>query len=144
MLMYSKDGVHLTQQFESLRLKAYPDAGGVPTIGWGHTAGVKLGDTCTAGQAIAWLYADLDSSVAAVNRLVSVALTQGEFDALVDFTYNLGAGSLENSTLLRLLNAGDYAAAASELEKWDYACGKQCAGLVRRRLGEQQLFDGAV
>lgn len=138
---YSLDGLHLTESFESCRLQAYLDSTGVPTIGYGHTHGVTLGMSCTQEEAEQWLQQDIQVAAQAVNRMVTVALTQPEFDALVDFTFNLGTGNLQKSTLLRLLNAGDYKGAAAEFEKWDRAGGKVMAGLLRRRQSEEQMFD---
>jgi lysozyme len=138
---YSLDGLHLTESFEGCRLDAYLDSVKVPTIGYGHTHGVTLGMTCTQDQAEQWLQQDIQVAAEAVNRMVTVTLTQQEFDALVDFTFNLGTGSLQKSTLLRLLNAGDYKGAATEFEKWDRAGGKVMAGLLRRRQSEEQMFD---
>jgi lysozyme len=138
---YSLDGLHLTESFEGCRLDAYLDSVGVPTIGYGHTHGVTLGMTCTQDQAEQWLQQDIQVAAEAVNRMVTVTLTQQEFDALVDFTFNLGTGSLQKSTLLRLLNAGDYKGAATEFDKWDKAGGKVMAGLLRRRQSEEQMFD---
>jgi lysozyme len=143
MMTYSKTGLHLTQQFESCRLVAYPDSKGVPTIGWGHTFGVKLGDTCTQEQADAWLMQDVQHSVLTVNRLVTVQLTQPEFDSLCDFVFNCGSGNFASSTLLKLLNAGDYQGAAHEFERWDKSGGKELAGLLRRRVAEEQEFANA-
>lgn len=140
-MTYSQDGMHLTESFESCRLTAYLDSVGVPTIGWGHTSGVKIGMTCTQEQADQWLQEDVQSAVNAVNTMVKVQLTQQEFDALVDFTFNLGSGNLQHSTLLRLLNAGDYSGAAAEFDKWDRAGGQAMAGLLRRRQSEEDLFN---
>lgn len=140
-MTYSQDGMHLTESFESCRLTAYQDSVGVPTIGWGHTSGVKLGMTCTQEQADQWLQQDVQSAVNAVNTMVKVQLTQQEFDALVDFTFNLGSGNLQHSTLLRLLNTGDYSAAAAEFDKWDRAGGQVMAGLLRRRQSEEDMFN---
>jgi lysozyme len=140
-MTYSEDGLHLTEQFEGCKLAAYPDSVGVPTIGYGHTRNVSLGMTCTQEQAEQWLQEDIQSAADAVNRLVTVELTQQEFDALVDFTFNLGAGNLQSSTLLRLLNSGDYTGAAGEFDKWDRAGGQVLAGLLRRRQAEADMFD---
>ena len=139
-MTYSQDGLNLTKSFESCRLTAYLDSVGVPTIGWGHTSGVHMGMTCTQAQADQWLQEDVQSSVKAVNAMVKVPLTQQQFDALVDFTFNLGAGNLEHSTLLRLLNAGDYTGAANEFDKWDRAGGQVLPGLLRRRQAEKDMF----
>lgn len=138
---YSKSGLALTESFESCRLTAYQDQVGVWTIGWGHTFGVKEGDVCTQAQADIWVLADLAACEDDVNTHVKVPLTQGEFDALVDFAFNLGRGALNNSTLLKDLNAGDYQAAAAEFEKWDHAGGKVVAGLLRRRQAEETEFN---
>ena len=137
---YSQNGLHLTEQFESCRLAAYPDNKGVPTLGWGHTLGVQLGDTCTQDQADAWLLADVQNAVNHVNSLVSVQLTQGEFDAIVDFCFNCGCHAFAGSTMLKLLNAGDYEGAANEFDRWDKAAGKVIAGLLRRRQAETAEF----
>jgi lysozyme len=98
---------------------------------------------CSQAQADTWLNEDLIFSEYSVNALVTVALTQDEFDSLVDFVFNLGRGNFAHSTLLRLLNSGNYTGAANEFDKWDYVAGKQCAGLLRRREAERQEFNGA-
>ena len=140
-MTYSQSGLHLTEQFESCRLVAYPDSKGVPTIGWGHTAGVQLGDTCTQEQADAWLQRDIGWAVGVVNRAVTVAVTQGEFDAVVDLVFNIGSGNFMNSTMLAKLNAKDYNGAAEEFQRWDKSGGQVVAGLLRRRLAEEQEFN---
>jgi|SRR6185312_1173404 lysozyme len=138
---YSPDGLKLTESFEGCRLAAYLDSVGVPTIGYGHTHGVAMGMTCTQEQAEQWLQQDVQVAVQAVNNLVTVPLTQQQFDALVDFTFNLGSGALQHSTLLRLLNSGNYQGAAGEFEKWDKAGGKVLPGLLRRRQAERDMFN---
>lgn len=140
-MQYSLDGQYLTKSFESCRLTAYPDSKGVPTIGWGHTRGVKLGDTCTQEQADAWLLDDIQEAVNIVNRLVHVPLTQHQFDALCDFTFNAGSGNFAGSTMLRKLNTGDYVGAASEFQRWDMCGNIHLAGLTRRRAAETLLFN---
>lgn len=140
MMKYSGKGLQLTKSFESCRLVAYQDSGGVWTIGWGHTQNVYSGMTCTQSQADAWLLSDMVDAENAVRHLVKVALTQEEYDALVDFTFNVGAGNFAHSTLLALLNAGNYSAAAEQFERWHHVNGKDCAGLMRRRLAEEALF----
>lgn len=138
---YSADGLQLTESFEALRLTAYPDEGGVWTIGYGHTgADVKPGMTITAQQAVTLLISDVAAAVACVNHGVEVAITQDEFDALVDFTFNDGRGAFLNSTLLKDLNAGNFAAAAAQFDEWDHVKGQVNAGLKRRRDAEDQLF----
>jgi len=144
----SSEGINLIKSFEGLELKAYPDpaTGGKPyTIGHGTTIypsgmPVKLGDTCTAQQAMDYLRNDLKKFESGVNNLVKVKLSQGHFDALVSFAYNLGLGNIGSSTLLKKLNAGDYLGASNEFLRWDKAAGKVMAGLTRRRQAERQLF----
>jgi lysozyme len=140
-MQYSRDGLRLTESFESCRLVAYRDSKGVWTIGWGHTRGVKAGDTCTQAQADAWLLEDVQEAVTAVNRLVAVPLTQHQFDALVDFCFNAGQGNFASSTMLRKLNARDYAGADAEFARWDMCGGAHLAGLARRRAAEASLFN---
>ena len=140
-LQYSKTGLALTERFEGCRLEAYRDVAGVLTIGYGHTGpDVYEGQTCTQQQAMAWLILDTQTAVQAVNDLVQIQLNQGEFDALVDFVFNLGIGAFARSTLLRLLNADDIAGAADQFALWDHAGGQVVAGLLRRRLAEKQEF----
>ena len=141
---YSKDGLHLTEQFEGVRLTAYPDpgTGGDPwTIGYGHTgADIHAGFTITQAQAEEYLRQDVQKAAANVNTHVKVEITQDEFDALVDFAFNCGCGNLDTSTLLKKLNAGDHEGAAQEFLKWDMAGGHHMAGLLRRRQAEAALF----
>ena len=141
-MTYSKSGAQLTESFEGCKLVAYQDQVGVWTIGYGHTRGVTPGMACTPDQADQWLRDDVATCVLDVNTHVTVTLTQGEFDALVDFAFNLGRGSLNGSTLLHLLNAGDYAGAAGQFERWDKAGGQVVAGLLRRRIAEETEFNG--
>lgn len=141
-MKYSQYGLQLTEKFEGVKLPAYLDQVGVPTIGYGHTRGVKLGDVCTQQQAEQWLMEDIQACELCVNHRVTVPLTQGEFDALVDFCFNLGCGALTGSTLLRKLNSSDFSEAAGEFEKWAHAGGKVVAGLLRRRLEEENEFNG--
>jgi len=144
-LSYSATGLALTEQFEGLRLTAYQDSVGVWTIGYGHTgADVHPGLTITQQQAGNLLLKDVASAVASVNKLVTVALTQNQFDALVDFVFNAGAGNFSKSTLLRELNAGNVAAAAAQFPLWVHAGGVVLPGLVQRRKAEQALFLGTA
>ncbi len=140
--VYSKAGLKLTERFESCRLTAYPDIRGIWTIGWGHTGPeVCQGLVWTQAQADAQVVIDTQNAVNHVNRDVTFPINQNEFDALVDFAYNVGCGALAGSTLLKDLNAGDVAAAAAQFEDWDKAAGKVIAGLLRRRLAERNEFD---
>lgn len=136
----SESGIKLIKNLEGLRLAAYQCSAHVWTIGYGHTAGVKPGDTITVGQAEQFLREDLGLSEVAVSRLVSVPLSQHQFDALVSFTFNLGEGNLKNSRLLKKLNAGDYSGAAEEFPRWNRADGRGGEGLTRRRLAERDMF----
>jgi lysozyme len=138
---YSDAGLALTKSFEGLRLTAYQDCAGVWTIGYGHTGpGVHEGQTITEFEAEALLRTDLAAAVACVNRAVTEAITQPQFDALVDFCFNAGRGSFLGSTLLRLINAGDPSAAVAQFGLWVHAGGAVVAGLVRRRKAEADLF----
>jgi lysozyme len=134
------EGLALLKHFESLRLKAYQDEKGIWTIGYGHTSGVKEGDTCTFEQAEAWLKEDLSEAVKAVDRLVHVPLTGNEFSALVCFTYNVGVGKFAKSTMLTRLNDNEKLAAAEEFLKWNKVGKKTSRGLTRRRVAERNLF----
>lgn len=139
---YSKEGLALTEQFEGLRLTAYKDVAGLWTIGYGHTGtDVKPGMTITKEQAEALLAQDIKTAADAVNRLVTYAgMTQGQFDALVDFTFNVGVHNFEGSKLLVLINEGHLTEAANQFERWNTAGGQVVAGLLRRRMAEQRLF----
>ncbi|HDR2337911.1 lysozyme [Enterobacter cloacae] len=141
----SEKGIALIKEFEGCRLTAYQDSVGVWTIGYGWTQPVdgkpiRAGMTIKQETAERLLKTGLVSYESDVCRLVKVGLTQGQFDALVSFTYNLGARSLSTSTLLRKLNAGDYATAADEFLRWNKAGGKVLNGLTRRREAERALF----
>lgn len=139
-MVTSERGLDLIRRFEGVKRRAYLCPAGVWTIGYGHTKGVKEGDTCSEQQADQWLQDDLRASEEAVNRLVAVPLTQAQFDALVSFTFNLGTGNLYSSTLLRKLNVSDYAGAADQFLRWTKAKGRELPGLVRRRAAERDLF----
>lgn len=141
----SEKGIALIKQFEGCKLTAYQDSVGVWTIGYGWTQPVdgkpiRAGMTIKQETAERLLKTGLLSYESDVSRLVKVGLTQWQFDALVSFTYNLGARSLSTSTLLRKLNAGDYAGAADEFLRWNKAGGKVLNGLTRRREAERALF----
>ncbi len=136
----SQAGIDFIKGYEALRLQAYDDGVGVWTIGYGHTRGVKKGDKITAAQAEQYFRDDLGPFEKAINDAVTVPLQQAQYDALVSFTFNVGAGTFKSSTLLRLLNEGDYIGAANEFLKWDKAGGKVMAGLTRRRKDEYNRF----
>lgn len=143
----SPHGICVVHYFETCKLKAYPDPGsksGEPwTIGWGHTGPeVKPGLVWTQQQADSEFVNDLRRFERDVLSLVKVPLTQGQFDALVLFAYNVGSNSLEDSTLLCMLNAGDYDGAALQFRRWNKNDGKVMRGLTRRRAAEECLFRG--
>ena len=140
-LQYDGAGMQVTESAEGCRLTAYQDSGGVWTNGYGNTHGVVPGSTITMDQAVADLSANIQNSVNDIHQLVTVRLTQGEFDALVDFDFNLGRGNLARSTLLIDLNAGNFAAAAQQFAAWDKCDGTVLAGLLTRRLSEKQEFQ---
>jgi lysozyme len=147
--MTSSDNlINLIKESESFRSQPYLCPAGVPTIGYGSTRyadgrAVRMTDPpITEYGAQGIMRAALKEYESAVNRYVSVPLTQCQFDALVDFAYNAGAQNLRTSTLLRKLNSGDYAGAAKEFGKWIYGGGKKLGGLIKRREAEQKLFEG--
>lgn len=137
----------LIQEFESCRLKAYLDGGGVWTIGWGTTvyptgAKVKRGDVVTQAQADTYFMRDVSIKSIAVDKLTAgVKLKQQQYDALVSFTYNVGSNALKTSTLLRLLrvNPND-PAIRTQFMRWNKDNGKVVAGLTRRRKAEADLY----
>jgi lysozyme len=134
--------IALVKASEGCRLTAYRDSVGILTIGYGSTGGIKPGQTITQAEAEAMLVDDLDAAAEAVHKLVTVPLTQGQFDALCDFVFNLGEGRLRDSTLLRLLNQGKYGEAAAQFRFWVMAGGHPLPGLVKRRAAERALFEG--
>lgn len=137
----SENGISFIKTFESCRLKAYKDSGNITTIGWGHTEpGLKMGTVWTQEQADGHFVTDLQSFENWVNKLVMAELTQNEFDALVDFTYNCGSGALQHSHLLKDLNAGNKGLAATQFKRWAMVNGKIIDGLMKRRLAERALF----
>ncbi|HEJ7888716.1 TPA: lysozyme [Serratia liquefaciens] len=144
-MQVSNSGISLIKQFEGCRLSAYQDSVGVWTIGYGWTQpvdGRKIGPGMVIDQATAerLLKCGVVQYEQGVNQLVKVIITQGQFDALVSFAYNLGLRSLSTSTLLRKLNAGDKQGAADEFGKWVNAGGVRLNGLVKRREAERKLF----
>ena len=138
----SAAGLSLLKRSEGFRSGVYSDVNGFPTIGYGHR--IRPHECFSAGiseaQASELLIADVREAERAVARLVKVPLTQGQFDALVDFCFNLGAGRLASSTLLRILNAGSYRNASEQLLLWNIAGGAVNAGLTARREAEFELW----
>lgn len=138
----SQRGVDLIKEWEGCKLTAYQDSVGVWTVGYGSTGGdVCKGLTITQEDAEKRLRKHLEGVERAIGRLVTVPLTQGEFDALCSFVYNLGEGALAKSTLLKMLNNNDYDGAAQQFLRWDKAGGQVLAGLTRRRQAEMRRFE---
>ncbi|MGD1855998.1 MAG: lysozyme [Leptolyngbyaceae cyanobacterium] len=138
----NSSGVNLIKSFEGLRLKAYQDAVGVWTIGYGTTRGVKPGQEITEAQAEALIKTDLTRFERDVSQAVRISINDNQFAALVSFTYNVGSGAMRSSTLLRKLNRRDINGAANEFPRWNRAGGRILAGLTRRRNAERALFLG--
>lgn len=142
----AKPGLELIKSFEGLRLKSYLCPAKIATIGYGTTKypngkKVSLGDPeITELQAAEYLEHEINEKAAGVEKYVTVAINQNQFDALVSFAYNLGVGALQKSTLIRLLNAGDVSGAAEQFLRWTKASGKELPGLLRRRQAERSLF----
>ena len=136
----SPKGIALIKEFEGLRLKAYKCPGGVWTIGYGHTAGVKPGMVISEAQAEEYLMADLIASEKYLNDL-RLAINQNQFDALISFFYNVGTGNFSRSTLLRKVRANPQDnSIMDEFLKWVYSKGRVLPGLQRRRLAEMKLY----
>ena len=142
----SAAGLELLKRSEGFRDRTYVDVAGFRTIGFGHrqAAGENYPNGISLAQGEAMLSADVLTAEAAVVRLVKVPLTEGQFDALVDFVFNLGAGRLASSTLLRNLNAGKYDAAAWQLLAWDHTGALENSGLKARRESEFRLWAPAA
>lgn len=138
----SSAGKEFVKKNEGLRLKKYKDVAGYDTIGYGHLClpSENIPDVINKETADALFERDVKSKEQAVTNLVKVVLSQTEFDALVDFTFNLGSGALASSTMLKLLNAGNKKAAADELLRWNRAGGKEVFGLTVRRKADRNLF----
>lgn len=132
---------HLTEEFEGCKLTAYKDTGGVWTIGYGHAVGVRPGQTITQETAESLLENDMQYAANIVNKHAGTC-TQNQFDALVDFVFNVGPVLFLSSTLLKKHNAGDYDGAADEFLKWEYDNHVVVPGLERRRAAERKLYLG--
>lgn len=128
--------------YEGYRGNAYQDSVGVPTIGFGETAGVKMGDKTTPERALVQLLASTEKHADAIRQCIKVPLYQHEFDAYVSLSYQIGAGAFCRSTLIKKLNKGDYTGACNELDKWVYAGGKKLPGIVKRRQKEKEMCLG--
>lgn len=141
-MQISEEGIALIKKFEGCRLESYLCSAGVLTIGYGHTREVLEGAQITQGEADEMLWEDIKSFEGYVNDLVFVPLKQCQFDALVCWTFNLGATNLAESTMLKKLNALEYAEVPYQMRRWNRARGKVLDGLVRRREAESLLFQG--
>lgn len=141
-MQLSADGLKLIKRWEGFRERTYLDVAGFPTIGYGHRllASESFPNGIQEAQAGEILARDVHSAEQAVTRLVKVTLTQGRFDALVDFVFNLGQGKLAGSTLLKQLNSGQYDAARAQLLLWDHAGAQENACLKARRKSEYDLW----
>lgn len=140
MIVITDEFAERVAAFEGLRTRAYRCAGGVWTIGYGHTGGVKPGQKCTPAQAKVWLRADLEAAARGVEAL-GMELTQGQAEALTDFAFNLGIGALKGSTLLRKIRAGaGKDEIQTEFRRWVYAGGEVQKGLVKRREWEAERY----
>lgn len=137
-LSISNNGLTLIKKFEGCKLTAYKDSIGIPTIGFGHTNGVKMGQTITQSQADAYLKSDCASAEKAVNSYTKYNWNQNQFDALVSFTFNCGSGNLKT-----LLNNGQRTISeiSSKITAYNKSGGKVLQGLVKRRAAEKELFD---
>lgn len=136
----SKNGINLIKKYEGCKLKAYLCPAEIYTIGYGHTSGVRKDEAITYEQAEDFLKKDLEKFEKSVNKYVNVEVTQSMFDALISFSFNVGATAFRKSTLLQQLNKGDYNSAADEFLRWNKGGGKVLAGLTKRRKAEKQLF----
>ena len=133
-------GIELIKHFEGCELEAYKCPAGVWTIGYGHIKGVHEGMKITEMQAEEMLKSELHEYEGYINDYVTVPLNQNQFDAMVSWVYNLGGGNLRASTLLKVLNAGDYDGVPAQMLRWNKAGGKVLEGLTRRRQAEADLF----
>tara|TARA_A100001388_G_C28450241_1_gene348255 strand:- start:22 stop:453 length:432 start_codon:yes stop_codon:yes gene_type:complete len=136
------EGLALIKKFEGCELKAYQCSAGVWTIGYGHTKDVVEGMEITQEEAEQMLVDELHEYESYINKYVTVALSQNQFDALVSWVYNLGPANLTASTMLKVLNSGEYEDVPAQMKRWNKAGGKVLEGLIRRREAEACLFVG--
>ena len=133
-------GLEMIKHFEGLELNAYQCAAGVWTIGYGHTKGVQKGMVISEDTANEMLVEELKEYENYITTLVTVELNQNQFDPMVSWVYNLGSSNPQASTLLKVLNAGDYEGVPAQIMRWNKAGGKVLEGLTRRRQAEADLF----
>ena len=136
------EGLALIKKFEGCELEAYQCSAGVWTIGYGHTKDVVEGMTITQEEAEQMLVDELHEYESYIDKYVTVALNQNQFDALVSWVYNLGPANLSASTMLKVLNSGEYEDVPAQMKRWNKAGGKVLEGLIRRREAEACLFIG--
>ena len=137
----SSNGIELIKVFEGLELEAYKCAAGVWTIGYGHIKGVHEGMNITEDTANKMLMEELVEYENYIDQAVTVPLAQCQYDAMVSWVYNLGNGNLTSSTLLKVLNSGDYDGVPAQMMRWNKAGGKVLEGLTRRRQAEADMFS---
>lgn len=155
----SEKGRKLLIEWEGFETKAYRDSAGLLTIGVGHlltktelSSGkilingvfIKYANGLYDNQVLNLLAQDLAPKENATDRLISVPLTENQADCLISFVFNVGETSLKNSTLLKLLNQGNYAAVPDQLRRWIYSGGQKVKGLVNRRENEIRLWNGEL
>ena len=138
----SQEGIALIKKFEGCKLESYLCAANVPTIGYGSTKGIEMGMTISQERAEELLLEDLEVYEDAVKKAVTVPLHQHQFDSLVSWTFNLGGANLNASTMLKVLNKGEYEEVPAQIKRWNKAGGKVLQGLIRRREAEALLFAG--
>ena len=144
--MVREQTLKLIRRWEGLELEAYLDVAGVPTIGYGHIEKVKMGDTCTAEQAEAWLVEEVERFQKGVISSCKIAPPPNQLTALVSFAYNVGLSNLRFSTLLRMHNAGNFARVADEFRRWNKARHpktkqlREVPGLTARREEERKMY----
>lgn len=145
VLSLTAAGLVSLANLEGFSGEAYiPVPGDVPTIGFGSTVGVELGDTISVPAALGRLMRDVGDAESAIGRCVKVPLSQGEYDAYTSFAFNVGGTTFCASTLVKKLNSGDYQGACAELKRWVYVDGRVVQGLVNRREAEYQRCIGAL
>lgn len=137
----SAEGLALIKKFEGCELTAYQCSAGVWTIGYGHTKGVEKGMTISKESAEEMLIEELHEYEGYITDNVTSPLSQNQFDAMVSWVYNLGPSNLLASTLLKVLNAGDYDGVPAQIKRWNKAGGQTLDGLIRRREAESLLFQ---
>ena len=136
----SEKGLQLLKHYEGCELTAYRCSADVLTIGYGHTKGVTEDMVITQEEADQMLQDEMPEYEGYINDKVTVELNQDQFDAMVCWVYNLGSGNLSSSTLLKVLNEGDYEGVPEQMKRWNKAGGKVLNGLIKRRDSEAKLF----